>query len=234
MDEILFRDRNREYGAYQLRRRYPRILLFSILISILLFVFIVLFYFYSSLIAERNNSSLVQYFHSGGTEYLVRPKNQPPPASGGFFRPQLIPQVVDSIPINDTLINMAEGNGTDTAGSGSGTGDGEGTGDIYLAAQEAPAFPGGEKERMRFLQQNIRYPAEAKARNIQGAVYVSFVVEKNGSISYVKLLKGIGYGCDEEALRVIQSMPRWIPGKQNGTPVRVQVVIPLQFVATSS
>jgi protein TonB len=135
----------------------------------------------------------------------------------------------DSISKTDTLVNPADGNGTDTTGTGIGDGNNNGDGSIYFSAQQAPSFPGGEKARTRFLQQNIIYPPEALKKKIKGAVYVSFIVEKNGSISNVKLLKGIGYGCDEEALRVVNSMPNWIPGRQNGIPVRVQIAIPLIF-----
>lgn len=234
MDELIFRDRNRAYGAYQLRRRYPRILLISLLLGVTVFLFIFLSYFSSLIIAEKRNARLMQYYQSGGTEYIAHPKAEQPQSSGGFYRPQKTPVVVDSVPPSDTLINQSTGNGTDTTGSGQGSGSGDGSGDIYLAAQEAPLFPGGDAARTRFLQQNIQYPAQARDRNIHGTVYVSFVVEKNGGLSMIKILKGIGYGCDEEALRVIRSMPRWIPGKQNGTPVRVQVVLPITFVASVS
>ena len=101
--------------------------------------------------------------------------------------------------------------------------------EIFQVVENAPAFPGGDLARMKFLQDNIRYPAMARESGIQGTVYVTFVVERNGSVTDVKILRGIGGGCDEEALRVIKNMPKWEPGKQRGKPVRVQFNMPLKF-----
>jgi TonB family protein len=92
-----------------------------------------------------------------------------------------------------------------------------------------PEFPGGEKGLMEYVSNNVKYPEEAKNKNIAGRVFVSFVVEKDGSINEVKVLRGIGGGCDEEAVRVIKSMPKWKPGKQNGKPVRVNFQMPFVF-----
>ncbi|MBO7540440.1 MAG: energy transducer TonB, partial [Bacteroidales bacterium] len=79
------------------------------------------------------------------------------------------------------------------------------------------------------LVENLNYPEKAKAEKITGKVYVSFVVEKDGSISNVKVLRDIGYGCGEEAVRVVKAMPRWKPGMQRGKNVRVQYTLPLNF-----
>ena len=101
--------------------------------------------------------------------------------------------------------------------------------EIFRVVEEEPSFPGGEIARIKFLQQNIKYPQWARERGIQGAVYITFVVEPDGSISNVSLLRGIGGGCDEEAIRVIESMPRWNAGKQWGRAVRVQFNMPIKF-----
>lgn len=92
-----------------------------------------------------------------------------------------------------------------------------------------PQFPGGTEALMKYLSKNIRYPEQAKKENIQGKVYVKFVVEKDGSITDAKVLRSIGGGCDEEALRVVKAMPKWEPGKMQGTPVRVQFNLPIVF-----
>ena len=102
--------------------------------------------------------------------------------------------------------------------------------EIFTVVEEAPSYPGGDEARIRFLQENIKYPQMARESGIQGTVYVTFVVEKNGSVTDVKVLRGIGGGCDEEAIRVIQAMPPWNPGKQRGKPVRVQFNMPIRFV----
>ena len=100
---------------------------------------------------------------------------------------------------------------------------------VYQIVEEMPKFPGGEKALMDYVSNNVKYPEEAKNKNIAGRVFVSFVVEKDGSIGEVKVLRGIGGGCDEEAARVINSMPKWKPGKQKGEAVRVSYQIPIYF-----
>lgn len=100
---------------------------------------------------------------------------------------------------------------------------------IFMVVENAPAFPGGDEGRMKFLVENIKYPQMARESGIQGTVYVTFVVERNGSVTDVKILRGIGGGCDEEAIRVVQAMPKWEPGKQRGKPVRVQFNMPIKF-----
>lgn len=102
--------------------------------------------------------------------------------------------------------------------------------EVFMVVEEAPVFPGGEEARTRFLQQNIRYPQLARESSIQGTVYVTFVVERNGAINDVRVLRGIGGGCDEEAVRVIRAMPKWMPGKQRGKPVRVQFNMAVKFI----
>lgn len=100
---------------------------------------------------------------------------------------------------------------------------------VYSMVSEQPSFPGGMQEMMKFISENRKYPAEAKAKDIHGKVIVAFVVERDGSLSDVKIRRGIGYGCDEEAIRVIKSMPKWTPGKQNGKAVRVSFMLPVTF-----
>jgi len=100
---------------------------------------------------------------------------------------------------------------------------------IFVFVEDKPGYPGGEKARLSFLKDNIRYPAFAVESGIQGIVYVTFVVEKDGNISNVALLRGIGGGCDEEAVRVVKRMPKWSPGKQREIPVRVQMNVPIKF-----
>ncbi len=101
--------------------------------------------------------------------------------------------------------------------------------EIFRVVENAPSFPGGDAARMKFLQDNIKYPQMARESGIQGTVYVTFVVERSGAVTDVKILRGIGGGCDEEALRVVRNMPKWEPGKQRGKPVRVQFNMPIKF-----
>jgi protein TonB len=101
--------------------------------------------------------------------------------------------------------------------------------EIFTFVEEYPEFPGGDKALKEYIVNNIRYPEVARQSGISGIVYVQFVVEKDGSISDVKVLRGIGGGCDEEAMRVVKSMPKWKPGKQRGQPVRVYFTLPIEF-----
>lgn len=101
--------------------------------------------------------------------------------------------------------------------------------EIFLVVEDQPDFPGGDVARIRYFSQNINYPIQARELNIQGTVYIGFVVEPDGSISNISLLRGIGGGCDEEALRVVAAMPRWKPGKQRNQAVRVKFTLPVRF-----
>ncbi|MBI1225225.1 MAG: TonB family protein [Bacteroidetes bacterium] len=113
---------------------------------------------------------------------------------------------------------------------------------LYKVVENQPLFPGCESETdkkllnecsknkfEKFFLDNYEYPAIAKANRIQGVVYVKFVVEKDGTISDPTVVRDIGAGCGEEAVRVVKLMPNWIPGKQRGVPVRVQMTMPVTF-----
>ncbi len=101
--------------------------------------------------------------------------------------------------------------------------------EIFKVVEEMPEFPGGAAKMMEYIQKNIKYPMMARESDIQGRVFVNFVVEPNGEISNVEVLRGIGGGCDEEAVRVVKSMPSWKPGKQRGSAVRCAFTVPIIF-----
>jgi TonB family protein len=103
------------------------------------------------------------------------------------------------------------------------------SGEIFVVVEDPPRFMGGDEARIKYLSENVTYPEEARAKGIQGTVFVTFVVETDGSVTDVRLLRGIGGGCDEEAIRLIENMPNWIPGKQRGQAVRVQFNMPIRF-----
>ena len=100
---------------------------------------------------------------------------------------------------------------------------------IYRVSEVMPQYPGGPNEMMRYIQENIKYPQSAKDNKIEGRVYVSFVVEKDGSITNAAVIRGIDKECDAEALRVVSSMPKWNPGQQDGKNVRTQFTIPIIY-----
>ena len=101
--------------------------------------------------------------------------------------------------------------------------------EIFKIVEEMPAFPGGEAKLMEYVAKNVKYPQIARETGVQGRVYVNFVVEPDGSVSNVSVLRGIGSGCDEEAIRIVKSMPKWIPGNQRGKAVRVSYMLPVNF-----
>ena len=101
--------------------------------------------------------------------------------------------------------------------------------EIINAVENMPEYPGGFDAMFDFINANLVYPQEAIDAGIEGRVFVGFVVEKDGSVSSIKLLRGIGYGCDEAAMDVVRKMPKWKPATQRGKPVRVQYQIPLNF-----
>ncbi|OIP02215.1 MAG: hypothetical protein AUJ98_01965 [Bacteroidetes bacterium CG2_30_33_31] len=101
--------------------------------------------------------------------------------------------------------------------------------EIFVFVEENAGYVGGEDARIKYLMDNIKYPIMAKESSIQGTVYLKFVVEKDGSVSNVTVLRGIGGGCDDEAVRVLKSMPKWKPAKQRGRAVRVWFNMPIKF-----
>ena len=101
--------------------------------------------------------------------------------------------------------------------------------EVFTIVEEMPSYPGGDAKMYEYLGKNIKYPQIARESSIQGRVFVNFVVEPDGSVTNVKVLRGIGGGCDEEAMRVVKSMPKWKPGKQRGKAVRVSYTLPVVF-----
>ena len=101
--------------------------------------------------------------------------------------------------------------------------------DVYTIVEQMPEFPGGEAELIHYISKNIHYPQEAKEKGIQGRVFIGFVIEKDGSVSNVRNLRGVDSELDAEAMRVVESMPKWKPGMHNGEFVRVSYQIPIHF-----
>ena len=100
---------------------------------------------------------------------------------------------------------------------------------VFDVVEVMPQFPGGQIAMMKYIMENIKYPKQAMKEGIQGRVTVSFIVEKDGRVSNVRLLRSVQSALDKEAIRVVKSMPKWTPGKQNGKPVRVRYNLPVMF-----
>lgn len=100
---------------------------------------------------------------------------------------------------------------------------------IFTVVEESAMFPGGQEELMKYISENLRYPQQAREEGTQGLVYVTFVVEKDGSLTDIRILRDLGNGCGEEAVRIVKTMPKWIPAKQRGKEVRMQYNLPVKF-----
>lgn len=101
--------------------------------------------------------------------------------------------------------------------------------EVLIVVEQMPEYPGGDAAMMKFLAENLKYPDMAKDNGVEGTVYIKFIVNSKGKISNAEVIKGIGSGCDEEALRVVKKMPQWNPGTQEGKPVDVYYTLPIKF-----
>mgnify|MGYP006321687923 FL=1 len=102
---------------------------------------------------------------------------------------------------------------------------------VFVLVEQLPSFPGGVRKLDAFVKENINYPTKEKNAGVEGTTYLNFIIEKDGSISHINIVKGIpsGAALDSEAIRIVKLMPKWIPGKQAGKPVRVQFNLPIRF-----
>ncbi|ATP56960.1 hypothetical protein CPT03_10940 [Pedobacter ginsengisoli] len=266
---LVFKNRNKNYGAYALRSQSSgttaRALFIAAPLFVLLFAGPMIYkHFYGKEeVMEPVNTDVVIDINMAERaiekpkpqEKLEMPKTEPVKEKIKTVKPISNPIVVDRPVITDppTLEQIehaavgavtqsgvetslgsvpTEGNGNGTAiGNGEGNGVKEDTGIHELGDIQAyPEFEGGMKAWAKFIQRNLRYPNAAQEVDAQGKVFISFVIEKDGSVSNVTVLKGIGYGCDEEAVRVISKSPKWKPGRQNDQNVRVRYNMPLSFM----
>ena len=247
LEDIVFKNRNHEYGSYFLRKNYRRFLTISLIFGFVLAGAIVAYPLInayinkSRLIKEKEKEIGVEMRDIRKEEAPPPPPPPPPPEAMVEKAKFTAPVVVEDTTIEVTMASMDDlkkkGNNEAPTEDVSVEVKDEGPkvietpvqAEIFTVVEEQPGYPGGEEARISFLQQNIKYPEEAKELGIQGKVFVTFVVEVDGAISDVRVLRGIGGGCDEEAIRVVKAMPRWVPGKQRGVPVRVQFNLPIKF-----
>lgn len=247
LDEIVFQGRNKEYGAYFLRKKYRKHVLISMIIGLVVLSVAVAYplitaYMEQGKIVRENEKEV-------GVEMKdLKPEDAPPPPPPPPPPEALVEKVKFTAPVvvEDTTIETGlaiqddlstktntevptEEVEVEVKDEGPKVIETPVQAEIFTVVEEQPGYPGGEEARIAFLQQNIKYPEEAKELGIQGKVFVTFVVEVDGSITAVQVLRGIGGGCDEEAVRVVKSMPKWVPGKQRGVPVRVQFNLPIKF-----
>ena len=154
------------------------------------------------------------------TEQKIKPPPPPPPP------PEVIEIVENDVVIEDELIMEDTESDEDVMVEFE---EEESDDEFFMVVEDMPAFPGGDLGLMKFIQRNVKYPPIAKEYNIEGKVYISFIVDKSGSVTNVKIVRGVDKNLDAEAVRVVKLLPKYKPGKQRGKPVRVMFTIPINF-----
>lgn len=243
-DDIIFENRNQEYGAYPIRKNYSFNLLVSLAVTTTVLVSVLLI---PRLISTKEvvvaaPKKLVY------TELMAPPpidKPKPPPPQIilpklqkviKFVPPKVVKEeVANEIPTIEEL-KVNEVAAVDVDGNIDVVFDEpveeiviENPDEIFTVVEQQPEFAGGYDALANYLRANMQYPRTARKMGIEGTVHVSFLVSKTGAISEVKVLRGIMAECDKEAIRVVEKMPSWKPGKQNGHAVHVRLVMPLKF-----
>lgn len=257
--DIVFEGRNKEYGAYQLRKDNAKNTNKAVIIGGLFFILAISSPIIIKLLSS-NGDEEDKVFQQ--TEVVLAtpppidkkappppPPVEPPPPKVDQVRfppPVVKPddQVVEEEPPTIKDLEKADPGQKTLKGNPDADiqienptfGDGpvnqkvtEDSNEIFTNVEQLPRFPGGDAAFGNFLRKNLMYPAVARENNIQGRVIVNFVVEKDGSLTDIKVLRGLEGGLSEEAIRVLKRTPKWEPGIQNGRPVRVSFTIPILF-----
>ena len=153
------------------------------------------------------------------TKQEVKPPPPPPPP----------PDVIEIIEDDEEIENEVEVEDTESDEDVEIEIEEEDDDEFFMVVENMPEFPGGDLGLMKYIQKNVKYPAIAKEYNITGKVYVSFIVDKSGKVTNVKVVRGVDKNLDAEAVRVVKSLPKYKPGKQRGKSVRVMFTIPINF-----
>lgn len=256
LDELVFENRNKLYGAYDLRKSYDSHLIKAILGSFSFFLLLYFAIYFKSLIQPvvhqypMDETIVLDPPTNFILEVQTTPNTQPPTA-------RLVPAAdngnyqITHHPVENVLpTERTENPIVSTNASGAGTGGDGTTGQVntnttlttdlpFVPGTEVteaatyadvmPEFPGGMDRLKAFLQNNLKFPSSAYNREVEGRVIVSFVVDKDGVISRIKIEKSLGADFDEAAINIIEMMPKWIPGKQGGKNVSVKLNLPIRF-----
>jgi len=265
--EMVFAGKNKEYGAYQLRKGTSRRNITALLILLIAAGLIggaLAYKVHMQKLDEERQAYMEQLELSKLQEQAKKEKKEEPIIKAKIEPKKVVEQVRETQKFTapeikkDELVNE-ENQVKDQADLDEkvavGTKEQEGTKDrtdvairndiavntneseekkevankVFDVVEQMPSFPGGNEALMKFLQENVKYPVVAQENGVQGRVVVSFVVERDGSITDVKVVRSVDPSLDKEATRVVKSMPHWIPGKQNGAAVRVKYNVPVSF-----
>jgi protein TonB len=255
-NDLVFSGRHRDYGAYILRRDYDRRLVIALFIglgSLGAGVLVMRTFFHGSVIPFAQGPSGIDVILDDviipPAPPVAPPTPPAPPSGGGTPIPAIgVVLMIDTAAVDpkdttstappappaDTLASGPGGKGpgtVDPPGGGPGGGPGGETGGLPLGTslEEFPAFPGGEAAMYAWLSDHIRFPEILQEESKGDKVYVEFVIEKDGSISLAKALRGRTREAKQEGERVVLRMPKWSPGRMNGNPVRCRLVLPINF-----
>ena len=255
--DLLFKERNQEYGAYQLRKDTARRHRWGIIIALIIFSLIICVPILYKQIISKNKERMVEVTTLSDIQIdqqkVEKPKDiiienpTPPLKSSIKFTPPVIKpdeevqeeeviKTQEELTKTDVNISIAdvkgtdEVNGVDIAELNNMIVGEDTTSTPYNFVEQMPQFPGGDLALRKFLASSVKYPVIAQENGIQGKVFVNFVVDVSGGISNVKVTRGVDASIDKEAMRVVRAMPKWIPGKQNGEAVRVSFTVPINFV----
>lgn len=257
LDEILFEHRNKDYGAYELRKTYTSTVNRAMWIGITAFsaLFITSYIFAHQKEDTKKvtevilNVQDIQQEDVPPVEEIPEPeppRQIEPPRTIQYVAPEVVENTENETPpptteeIEVAVISTATNPGADVTSIAEvppavappaevKVAEVEESNEAFLSVEVNPTFAGGVSEMYKFLNKTLKYPSAAQRANVSGRVYMTFIVEKDGSITDVQVLKSVGFGLDEEATRAIKLMPKWIPGKQNGRNVRVKFTMPVIF-----
>lgn len=257
--DMIFEDKNKDYGAYKLRQNSSKRHVIAFFFAILFITLVAAIPYALKAIGGKINDDESSTTYTGGyiiekiedqvpEENIIREETAPPPppmrqtiqftppviAEDDLVSPETeVPTVDDVLSTRDqiSIATVLSGNeeGIDIADLPNHEVIVQADPPVFEIVEQMPSFPGGEIEMMRYIGENMRYPVVAQESNIQGQVIIRFVVTANGTIDDIKVLKSLHPSCDKEATRVVQSMPRWTPGKQNGKNVAVYFTLPVRF-----
>jgi periplasmic protein TonB len=245
-DDIVFVGRNKEYGAYRLRKRYNRNVSISLLIGIIIIATAIITPYLNAK-ASENKAKRAERQVQLKMEKLDQPAEQappppppPPPPTDVVQQQKYVPPVVvDSIKPEDVKQLMTadqaqtEVKNTEVveavAQVKEEVQEAEAEATPFVVVEEMPMFPGGDVALLKFISDHTQYPEIAKENNIQGKVIVRFCVTAKGGVSQVSVLKGVDPELDKEAMRVVTTLPTFKPGKQGGKPVPVWYMVPIAF-----
>jgi periplasmic protein TonB len=245
-DDIVFEDRNKEYGAYKLRKKYNRTVIIALLIGIIIIgTAIITPYINAKALenrqkrAERQVEIKMENLDQPNEQVAPPPPPPPPPADVVQQQKYVPPVVVDSIKPEDIKQLMTadqaqvEVKNTEVVEVVAEVkeevqeADPEAT--PFVVVEEMPDFPGGPTELLKYIAEHTQYPEVAKENNIQGKVIIRFCVTSKGGVNQVSVLKGVDPELDKEAIRVVTALPTFKPGKQGGRPVPVWYMVPITF-----